>query len=124
LVAALEALLAGPTPEEEAAGFDSSFSSATAQALLEVAVGADGAAVIDLDRESRTGIDNVGTTTAGDYFRGQLYGTVFAFADITTALFSLDGSWSGFCVMMELVPDCVPVTRSQWDALYSQTVER
>ena len=124
VVAALEALLAGPTPEEEAAGFGSSFSSATAQALLDVAVGTDGVAVIDLDRESITGIDNVSTTTAGDYFRGQLYGTVFAFADVTTARFSLDGSSSGFCLMMELVPECVPVTRSQWDALYSQTVER
>lgn len=124
LVAALGALLAGPTPEEEAAGFGSWFSSATAGALLEASVDTNGVAVIDLDADLITGIDNVSTTTGGDYFRGQLYGTVFAFEEVTEVLFSLDGSSSGFCAMMELIPDCVPVSRSQWDEIYWQTVER
>lgn len=123
LSTALEALLAGPTPEEDAAGLGSSFSTATAQALIDAAVGPDSVAVVDLDRESIAGIDNVSATTAGEYFRAQLYGTVFEIEEVSAVRISLDGSSSGFCAMMELVPECVPVTRSQWEEIYSETIE-
>jgi len=37
--------------------------------------------------------------------------------------FSIEGSTSAFCAMMELIPDCTPITRAEWDEVYSQTSE-
>jgi Sporulation and spore germination len=118
---AMEALLAGPTAEESAAGFTSWFSSGTADALLDASVDADGLAMIDLDGDSILGMNNVSTTRGGDFFRGQLYGTAFALEEVSEVGFSIDGSTSAFCAMMELIPECTPITRAQWDEIYSQT---
>lgn len=42
------------------------------------------------------GLDNVSTTTGGDFFRGHLYGTALAIEAISEVGFSLDGSTSAF----------------------------
>lgn len=123
LRAAMEALLAGPTSDETAAGFGSWFSSATTSALLDVSISEDGGATIDLDGDTIAGMKNVSTTTGGDYFRGQLYGTVFTLDEVDLVGVSLDGDTSSFCAKMELIPDCTPITRSQWDEIYAQTTE-
>jgi len=120
---AMEALLAGATAEESAAGFTSWFSSSTADALLEASVDDAGLAMTDLDGDSILGMNNVSTTTGGDFFRGQLYGTAFALEEVSAVGFSIEGSTSAFCAMMELIPDCTPITRAEWDEVYSQTSE-
>ena len=121
LPSALEALLAGPTPGESAAGLTSWFSTSTADALLDASVDDAGVAMVDLDGDSILGMNNVGTTTGGDFFRGQLYGTAFASEEISAVGFSIDGSTTAFCAMMELIPDCTPITRAEWDEILSQT---
>ena len=121
LRSALEALLAGPTPEESAAGLSSWFSTSTADTLIGLSLDEGGLAMIDLDGDTIAGIDNVSTTTGGDFFRGQLYGTAFALEEISGVGFSLDGSTSAFCAMMELIPDCTPIARAEWDEILSQT---
>jgi len=118
---AMEALLVGPTPEESAAGFTSWFSSSTADALLDASVDDAGLAMMDLDGDSILGMNNVSTTTGGDFFRGQLYGTAFALEEVSAVGFSIERSTSAFCTMMELIPDCTPITRAEWDEIYTQT---
>ena len=123
LRAAMEALLAGPTPEESAAGYGSWFSANTADAFLDASVTEDGLAMIDLEGDSILGIPNVSTITGGDLFRGQLYGTAFAIEETRAAGISIDGSTSAFCALMELIPDCTPITRAEWDEIYSDTFD-
>jgi hypothetical protein len=122
LAAALDALLSGTTALEQTAGYSSWLSSATENALITADIDND-AAVIDLDAALIGSVNNVSTSTGGAYFRGQLYGTVFANAPVDAVEFRLDGDPAGFCALMELVTDCTPITRSEWTRVYTQSFE-
>jgi hypothetical protein len=120
LAASMGALLSGPTNLEETAGYSSWFLPATADALIGADIEGD-AAVIDLDAALTASLNNVSTSTGGAYFRGQLYGTAFANAPVDSVEFQLDGDPARFCALMELISDCTPITRSEWNRDYTQT---
>jgi len=123
LAVAMDALLSGTTDPEETAGYGSFLSSATEDALI--AADTEGTvAVIDLDAALIGSLNNVSTSTGGAYFRGQLYGTAFANAPVDSVEFRLDGDPVSFCALMELVSDCTPITRSEWNRDYTQTFEK
>jgi hypothetical protein len=112
----------GTTDLETEAGYSSWFSSATADALQSVIIDSQ-AAVVDLDADAMGSLNNVSTSTGGTYFRGQLYGTVFANAAVDSVEFRLDGDRARFCELMELVLDCTPIRRGDWNDIYTQTFE-
>lgn len=91
---ALEALLAGPSVEEEAAGLHSFFSSATAGRLNRVEV-RDGVAYIDFQDFSRI-IPNASASLGSTMLLDQIAGTVFQFDGIREAELSFDGSCDAF----------------------------
>jgi hypothetical protein len=122
LTVAIRALLSGTTANEEAAGYSSWFSPATADALLSVEVD-NNRATIDLEAGSIGSLNNVSTSTGGTYFRGQLYGTTFANAAVDSVEFRLDGDPARFCGLMELVPNCTPITLGEWNEVYTQAFE-
>lgn len=122
LTVALRALLSGTTANEEAAGYSSWFSPATADALLSVEVD-NNLATINLEAGSIGSLNNVSTSTGGTYFRGQLFGTTFANAAVDSVEFQLDGDPGRFCGLMELVSDCTPITRSEWNQTYTQNFD-
>lgn len=81
------------------------------------------AATVDLDADAMGSLNNVSTSTGGTYFRGQLYGTVFANAAVDSVELRLDGDPARFCGLMELVANCTPITRREWNADYTQAFE-
>ncbi len=87
--AALEALLAGPTPEEEADGYSSWFSEATADALLGVKVEGDTAYVNLADL--RQVIPNAGTSCGSGQFMASLNATTTNATGASTVLYAFDG---------------------------------
>jgi hypothetical protein len=96
LRAALEQLLAGPTPEEEAVGLSSWFSDATAGMLRDVTVSGDGTAIVVLDSALPETIPNASTSAGSAALLGQLNGTVFQFENVQAIEYRLDGSCEAF----------------------------
>ena len=94
LRAALEQLLAGPTPEERAAGFTSFFGDATADALNSVVV-TGGIARIDFDDFSRA-IPNASSSAGSAQLLAQLRATIFQYPGIRAAEISFEGSCERF----------------------------
>jgi hypothetical protein len=105
---AIEALLAGPTAEEEAVGLHSFFSSATAGRLNGVEV-RDGVAYIDFADFSRI-IPNASASLGSTMLLDQIAGTVFQFDDIREAELSFDGSCAAFWNWLQR--DCERLQRS------------
>lgn len=87
--AALEALLAGPTPEEAADGYSSWFSEATADALLGVKVEGDTAYVNLADL--RQVIPNAGTSCGSGQFMASLNATTTNATGASKVLYAFDG---------------------------------
>ena len=94
LRAALEQLLAGPTPAERAAGFTSFFGQETAGALNSVVV-ADGIARIDFDDFSRA-IPNASSSAGSAQLLAQLRATIFQYPSIRAAEITFGGSCEAF----------------------------
>lgn len=95
LRARLEALLAGPTTTERAAGIQSWFSPATALALRSAEVDARGHAVVDFD-DLRVHIPNASTSAGSRLLLLELNGTVFADAQVQSVEYRLNGSCDAF----------------------------
>ncbi|MDX5318353.1 MAG: GerMN domain-containing protein [Actinomycetes bacterium] len=87
--AALGALLAGPTPEEEADGYSSWFSEATADALLGVKVEGDTAYVNLADL--RQVIPNAGTSCGSGQFMASLNATTTNATGASKVLYAFEG---------------------------------
>jgi hypothetical protein len=94
LTFALRALLAGPTPQERAAGLSSFFSEETAGMLNRAEI-RGGVAFIDFGDFSRI-IPNASTSAGSAELLDQLAGTIFQFDGIVEAELSFDGSCDAF----------------------------
>ncbi|MGI8759365.1 MAG: GerMN domain-containing protein [Acidimicrobiales bacterium] len=95
LRAALEQLLAGPTDAEHAQGLRSFFSKETAGMLIDVTIGPDGTAVVDLG-DLRPVIPNASTSAGSGQLLAQLEATVFQFATVSAVEYRIDGSCEAF----------------------------
>jgi hypothetical protein len=114
--AALEALLAGPTPEEEAAGVSTAIPEGTR--LLDVSI-EEGIATVDLSSEYESGGGSLGMLLR----LAQVVYTVTQFPTVEGVLFELDGEpvevFSGEGIILDH-----PVTRADYeDMLPAITVE-
>jgi hypothetical protein len=94
LEAALEALVAGPTPDEEARGITSFFSEATADLVAEVTLEGD-SAMVDF-RDVRTLLPNASSSTGSFLFLSELNGTVFGLPGIERVEYRMEGSCEDF----------------------------
>lgn len=94
LAGAMEALLAGPTDEEIAAGYYSWFSPEVGWEL-ESAIIRDGVAYIDFAEDSPF-INNASTSCGSSSFLGQLIETATQFSAVDNALFSIGGDADTF----------------------------
>ncbi len=89
LTGAIEALLAGPTAEERAAGYDSWFSEEVGWKLASVTI-SDGVARIDFTEDSPY-INNAGTSCGSMSFLGQLDKTATQFPTVDRVVYSIGG---------------------------------
>jgi hypothetical protein len=87
----LEALLAGPTAEERAAGIESWFSEETADALRSVTVDSAGHAIVDFT-DLRQAIPNAASSTGSRLLLVELNGTVFQFPEVRSVEYRMEGS--------------------------------
>jgi len=94
LRAALDALVAGPTPAEEARGIRSFFSEATADLVTEVTLVGD-SATVDF-RDLRTHLPNASSSTGSFIFLSELNGTVFGLPGIERVEYRMEGSCEAF----------------------------
>lgn len=100
LRAALEALLAGPTPAERSAGLGSWFSEETAGMLAGVNL-VDGNAVVDF-RDLRPVIPNASTSAGSQLLLRQLDATVFQFPTVRSVEYRINGSCSTFFEWLQM----------------------
>lgn len=101
---ALEALVAGPRPED-GDGLSSLFSADTADVLAGVSI-ADGLGVVDLSER----VDNASTSAGGVAFLAELDATVFQFPNIERVEYRLAGSCDAFWEWLQY-GDCRIVER-------------
>ena len=95
LAAALRHLLAGPRPDERAAGLQSWFSDATAGTLRSVTLDPDGRAVIDF-ADLRPIIPNASSSAGSAMLLAELNATVFEHSAIQSVEYRIDGSCATF----------------------------
>jgi hypothetical protein len=108
--ATLRELLAGPTEEERAMGFGSSFSTNTAGALKSANLVA-GRLTVDFN-DSIT-VNNASTSTGSMYFLAELQANLFQFPEVESIAFRLDGSCEAFFNWLQY--GCEILTRTQWE---------
>lgn len=92
---AVAALLAGPTPEEQAQGLSSWFSDATAEALRSARVTPDGLAIVDLS-DLRRIIPNASSSLGSTQLLDALNATVFAASSADSIEYRFGGSCEAF----------------------------
>lgn len=108
---ALEELLKGPTPADEAAGpLYSWFSEETAGMLRRVTL-KDGFAVVEFE-DLRPVIPNASSSAGSAMLLGQLRATVFQFPVVQRVEFRIEGSCEAF--MEWLQRGCVPLPQSEF----------
>lgn len=107
---ALEALLAGPTPAERAAGVESWFSKETSGALRGAQVDSAGHAVVDFE-DLRAFIPNAASSAGSRLLLVELNGTVFQFPEIESVEYRLEGSCDAFWDWLQY--GCHRVTRAE-----------
>lgn len=90
-----EQLLMGPNAAEQAAGFSSIFSSATAGMLDSVDLEASGRAIVDF-ADLRPVIPNASASAAALALLAQLDATVFQFPTVLSVQYRLNGSCDDF----------------------------
>ena len=105
---ALEAQLAGPTPDEQARGLTSGFSEDTAGMLNSVTITPEGTAIVDFKDFSRV-TPNSSTSTGMYMLFSELNSTIFQFEDIKAIEYRFDGRCEPFWSWLQM--DCHLVTR-------------
>lgn len=106
LGAALEQLLAGTTPEEEAAGFVSGVPEQVVGAPVIARIDADGVAFVDVEYDFST-VNNFSTSGMTLGFVDPIYATAFQFETVTAI------DLGAFCGYTELA--CSEFTRPEWE---------
>lgn len=109
---AVEALLAGPTAEEQAAGFTSWFSSTTANALNEITLDEDGTVQVDLANLT-TIIPNASTTAVSGEIVKSFEATLFQFESVERIIYVFDGDCAATEEFFQSV-GCQQSTREEW----------
>jgi hypothetical protein len=104
---ALEWLVRGPTPEEQASGIRSWFSGGTAGALKSVAVDSVGSATVDFE-DLRALIPNASSSAGSAMLLKELQGTVFQFPEIRSVEFRILGSCDLFWEWLQQGCQVVP----------------
>lgn len=107
---ALDALFAGPTDAERAAGIRSWFSDATAGMLRSVIVDSSGHVIVDL-RDLSAVIPNAGSSTGSTLLLTELNGTVFGFDEVRSVEYRIDGSCDAFWDWLQY--GCHTVSRAE-----------
>jgi len=97
---ALDALVAGPSPAERAAGLQSWFSSLTEGMVQRVTL-SSGRATVDFG-DMRSVIPNASTSAGSRLLLSQLDATVFQFPTVTSVLYRIDGSCQTFGEWLQL----------------------
>jgi hypothetical protein len=112
LRAALEQLLLGATPEDEARGLGSPFDD-HADLLRGVTISEDGTAIVDLDPDFGLRIDNSSTSAVSYAILGSLDRTVFQFPSVVRVAYRFGGECGTF---YDSSPDylCEPRTRDEY----------
>ncbi len=108
---ALRSVLAGPTADERAVGFESFFGPATADSLNAVTL-TDGRLVVDFNEAII--VNNMSTSTGGLFFNAELQRNVFQHPEVDSVEFHFNGdceAWSGFFES----DGCWVITRTDWD---------
>jgi hypothetical protein len=108
---ALRHLLAGPNPNERATGFISWFGEATADALISVSV-TDGHLVADFNDGIL--VNNASTSSGAVAFNDELRVNLFAFDEVDSIEFRINGSCEGWSAYFES-DGCWIVTRSAYE---------
>lgn len=101
LRAALEELLKGPSKEEQALGFHSFFSPATAGLLQNVGIDEQGQVTIDFADLSQV-IPSASSSTGSQELTGELNRTVFQFPTVKAAAYRISGSGDAFWNWLQL----------------------
>lgn len=91
LRAALDWLVQGPTPAEQAAGIRSWFSEETADVLRSVELDSAGQAIVDF-RDLRPLIPNASSSFGSTMLLQELNGTIFQFSEIDAVEYRMEGS--------------------------------
>jgi spore germination protein GerM len=114
---ALEQLLAGPSPTEEAGGFyHPIFSPGTAGLLANVVIRSDGTVVVDFADQIRA-VPNISTSTAGGQTDRSLAFTIFQFPSVKAVTYRIAGDRKAFCNFWGTVCDEPDLTRSRFESL-------
>lgn len=92
---ALESLLRGPTPQEQAAGLNSWFSVQTTGMLNSVTIDPEGLAIVDFKNFSHI-IPNASTSAGSQMLLSQLNSTVFQFTQVKAVVYRFDGDCEAF----------------------------
>jgi hypothetical protein len=100
---ALDELLAGPTPAEEAEGYFSFFSAATADQLDDVGI-EDGVAEVAFSSELPDIIPNASTSAGSAALLNALDATTTQFGSVDEAVYSLEGDVDAFYEWLQLGP--------------------
>ena len=102
LATAIEALLAGPTPDEEAAGLRSWFSAQTADRLERVSVDEAGHAIVQF-ADFSDAIPNASTAGGRQQLLAELRSTILQFQEVEAAELWFDGSCQAFWQWLQSV---------------------
>ena len=107
--AAFDALVAGPTADEEALGAGSFFSADTADTVESVTLRTDGLLIVDFG-DIRPLIPNASTSCGSAALRAQLDATAFQFDDVARARYRIAGSCDDFGNLLQT--ECFDSDRS------------
>jgi hypothetical protein len=107
----LRSLLAGPTTDEQIAGFVSGFDAATADALTGVTL-SDGRLVVDFN--DAIIVNNMGTATGMVQFNAELHRNVFLHPEVDSVAFHLNGDCEAWSALFE-DDGCRVKSRTDWE---------
>lgn len=107
----LRSVLAGPTDDERAVGFESFFSPSTADALNTVTL-TDGRLVVDFNEAII--VNNMSTSTGGLFFNAELQRNAFQHPEVDSVEFHFNGDCEAWSAFFES-DGCWVITRSDWD---------
>ncbi len=110
VIPTLEALLAGPTEDERAAGASSFFGPETAEVLIDATL-VDGSLVVDFVDFSQI-IPNASSSCGSANLVAELTTTVFQFPEVQWVTYTFDGSVEAFGAFLQT--DGVSAARSDW----------